>query len=490
MLLRNLSAASRRAWPGSSGSTRPTHTAGPVAGVRASFHTALAVLALLAFTALSAATLGAQPAVAATTLAQTQTELAAAKAELSARQRELDKLAQRYGAAQNDFAETADRLAEVQAEAARAATDLDTLRARLSGRLRGIYMNGGAGGLAVLGVFFEGDSLSGIFNRLDMLSRVLTGDEDVFSQVETQLAKLDTLRTELTSTQNLQAEQLTEIEQANEAAMKALEDSKDEYNTLRERVRRLEEEARKQEEARRVAAERARTQAASLSASRSSSSRSSGSSASSSGRTVGGSGWVFPVQGPNSFINDWGFSRSGGRSHKGTDIMTARNTPVVAVVNGVVSRTTPSESGLGGITIWLRGNDGNSYYYAHLTSIASGIRSGTGVSAGQVIGYAGNTGNARGGEVHLHFEITPRWWQCHQSLPHVDRQPVGARRRRARARCRPAQATGRGRGHAPRASRFQSQAATVSLNDSHSGFRPASSSLIAVASSLALMRSS
>ncbi len=411
MLLRNLSAASRRAWPRSLGSTRPTQTAGRLAGRRVLFHTTLAVAALVALTVLSAATFGAQPAVAATTLAQTQAELKAAKAELSARQRELDKLAERYGAAQHDFARTGDRLTEVKAEADRAAADLDTMRARLSDRLRGIYMDGGAGGLAVLGVFFEGDSLSGIFNRLDMLSRVLTGDEDVFAQVETQLAKLDALQADLTSTQNLQAQQLAEIEQANEAAMKALEDSKDEYNSLRERVRRLEEEARKQEEAKRLAAERARTQAAALSASRSSSSSgssgSSNSSGSSSGRAVSGSGWVFPVQGPNSFINDWGFSRSGGRTHKGTDIMTARNTPVVAVVNGVVSRTTPTESGLGGITIWLRGNDGNSYYYAHLTSIASGIRSGTRVSAGQVIGYAGNTGNARGGEVHLHFEIHP-----------------------------------------------------------------------------------
>ena len=410
MLLRNLSAAPRRAWPRSPGSTRSTQTVGPLAGLRVLFRTPFAVAALIALTLLSAATFGARPAVAATTLAQTQAELAAAKAELTARQRELDKLAQRYGAAQHDFAQTGDRLAEVKSEADRAATDLDTMRARLSSRLRGIYMDGGAGGLAVLGVFFEGDSLSGIFNRLDMLSRVLTGDEDVFTQVETQLAKLDTLQAELTSTQNLQAQQMAEIEQANEAAMKALEDSKDEYNALRERVRRLEEEARKQEEAKRLAAERARTQAAALSASRSSSSGSSGSSnsaGSSSGRAVGSSGWVFPVQGPNSFINDWGFSRSGGRTHKGTDIMTARNTPVVAVVNGVVSRTSPTESGLGGITIWLRGNDGNSYYYAHLTSIASGIRSGARVSAGQVIGYAGNTGNARGGEVHLHFEIHP-----------------------------------------------------------------------------------
>ncbi|MHB9148505.1 MAG: murein hydrolase activator EnvC family protein [Thermoleophilia bacterium] len=375
-------------------------------------------MAFIACGAIIAATFGAQPAVAATTLAQTQAELASAKAELRARQAELDKLAQRYSEAEHELAETEDRIVEVEAQADRAAADLETLRVRLNDRLRGIYMNGGSGGLAVLGVFFEGDTLSGILNRLDSLSRVLTGDEDVFSQVEVQLAKLDSLQQELGQKQDLQAVQLNEIEQANQAAMTALEDSKDEYKALQERVRRLQEEERrkqeeerkKQEEAERLAAaQAAQAKAATQSSSsaRSSSSGSSGSSSASSGRAVGGSGWVFPVEGPNSFINDWGFARSGGRSHKGTDIMTARNTPVVAVVNGTVKRTSASDSGLGGVTIWLTGSDGNSYYYAHLTSIASGIRAGSRVSAGQVIGYAGNTGNARGGEVHLHFEIHP-----------------------------------------------------------------------------------
>ena len=118
-------------------------------------------------------------------------------------------------------------------------------------------------------------------------------------------------------------------------------------------------------------------------------------------------GWVFPVQGPNSFVDSWGAPRSGGRTHKGTDIMTARGTPLVAVVEGTIKSTSPTDSGLGGITIYLRGSDGNTYYYAHLDSIKSGIKAGVHVDMGEVIGYAGNTGNASGGAVHLHFEIHP-----------------------------------------------------------------------------------
>jgi murein DD-endopeptidase MepM/ murein hydrolase activator NlpD len=116
--------------------------------------------------------------------------------------------------------------------------------------------------------------------------------------------------------------------------------------------------------------------------------------------------FMFPVDGPHSYINSWGAPRSGGRSHKGTDIMAPKGTNVVACVGGTVSRTNPRNSGLGGITIWLRGSNGSSYYYAHLDGIASGIGPGDSVGAGQLLGWVGDTGNAAGTD-HLHFEIHP-----------------------------------------------------------------------------------
>jgi murein DD-endopeptidase MepM/ murein hydrolase activator NlpD len=86
--------------------------------------------------------------------------------------------------------------------------------------------------------------------------------------------------------------------------------------------------------------------------------------------------------------------------------MASHGTPVVACVSGTILRTNPRDTGLGGITIWLRGNNGSSYYYAHLDGIASGIHAGASVSAGQTIGWVGCTGNANGC-YHLHFEIHP-----------------------------------------------------------------------------------
>lgn len=116
------------------------------------------------------------------------------------------------------------------------------------------------------------------------------------------------------------------------------------------------------------------------------------------------SGFVCPVAGSPSFINSWGFPRSGGRRHKGVDMFDPRGTPVVAVVNGTVALRTVN---LGGISTYLYGDDGNTYYYTHLDGYPSGLSSGQRVSAGEAVGYLGNTGNARYTSPHLHFEIRP-----------------------------------------------------------------------------------
>jgi len=119
-------------------------------------------------------------------------------------------------------------------------------------------------------------------------------------------------------------------------------------------------------------------------------------------RTIGG--LVCPQEEPMWFRNDWGNPRSGGRTHKGTDIFGARGQNVYAVTGGTLRTRT---GGLGGIALWLYGNDGNAYYFAHLDGWASGIQTGTRVSQGQVIGTVGNTGNASGGAHHTHFQLHP-----------------------------------------------------------------------------------
>ncbi|MGH2720762.1 MAG: murein hydrolase activator EnvC family protein, partial [Actinomycetota bacterium] len=116
-------------------------------------------------------------------------------------------------------------------------------------------------------------------------------------------------------------------------------------------------------------------------------------------------GMVMPIAGPVGYADTWGSPRSGGRRHQGTDVMAACGARVVAVADGSVS---PHQSGNGGRMLYLHAANGDTYLYSHLQGYAYGIGSGARVKAGQVIGYNGNTGNARGGPCHVHFEWHPK----------------------------------------------------------------------------------
>ena len=116
-------------------------------------------------------------------------------------------------------------------------------------------------------------------------------------------------------------------------------------------------------------------------------------------------GFVFPVTDPHTFSSTFGAPRSGGRSHEGADIFAPRGTPVVASENGIVANV--GNGTLGGIKLWVYGESGTQYYYAHMTAYAPGIVEGTPVEAGEVVGYVGTTGNAVGTPPHLHYEIHP-----------------------------------------------------------------------------------
>jgi murein DD-endopeptidase MepM/ murein hydrolase activator NlpD len=107
-----------------------------------------------------------------------------------------------------------------------------------------------------------------------------------------------------------------------------------------------------------------------------------------------------PVIGTVSFSNDWHAPRSGGTVHEGTDVAAPRATPSVAVVSGTIRHVTGAKSGY---AIWLRGDDGHDYFYAHFDAWTGTDRR---VYAGEWIGYVGDTGNATGFP-HLHFEIHP-----------------------------------------------------------------------------------
>jgi murein DD-endopeptidase MepM/ murein hydrolase activator NlpD len=124
-----------------------------------------------------------------------------------------------------------------------------------------------------------------------------------------------------------------------------------------------------------------------------------------------GRGIVCPVAGPRAFGDTWGAARSGGRSHEGVDMMSPGGTPLVAVESGSVQFKTTR---LGGNSVWLNGNSGTRYFYAHLSAWEGSSRS---VSQGEVIGYVGATGNTTAN--HLHFEVHPGGGRAVNPYPYV-----------------------------------------------------------------------
>jgi peptidoglycan LD-endopeptidase LytH len=102
------------------------------------------------------------------------------------------------------------------------------------------------------------------------------------------------------------------------------------------------------------------------------------------------------------FVDSWGNARSGGRRHQGIDIFAAKDTPVLSTTSGLVMRVGTNK--LGGQVVWILGPGLERHYYAHLNRYGA-IRAGDRIEAGAIIGYAGNSGNARGGPVHLHYGI-------------------------------------------------------------------------------------
>lgn len=133
---------------------------------------------------------------------------------------------------------------------------------------------------------------------------------------------------------------------------------------------------------------------------------------------------AFPVQGRgmSAVLSVFGDPREGGRrSHHGVDIFAPRNTPVLAVADGVVSRV--EVTNLGGNVVWLRDPERRqSIYYAHLERqlVSEGQR----VRKGDPVGLIGNSGNARSTPPHLHFGIYRRGRGPVDPWHHIRRLPL------------------------------------------------------------------
>lgn len=281
------------------------------------------------------------------------------------------QIAKAYGEAERDLNRTSRQITETNAAISDARRDIDQLQSDLRERVRRMYRMGGLG-------FFEFVLSAASFRdfslRVMTLQRDATRDEDLILKLRKKRAELAVQQGVLRDQKAAQSRQVASYR----AQARRLTISQQEQARI---ARQLEGLVRSEELARlfRIGGSLSR------------------------GRGIAFPLDACPAAGPRSFSDSWGAPRSGGRRHKGTDIMSPYGSPAAAVVSGRITRT--GSGGLGGLSIYLYGDDGNEYYYAHMSRNAVGA--GARVSAGQIISYVGDSGNARGGAPHIHFEIHP-----------------------------------------------------------------------------------
>jgi peptidoglycan LD-endopeptidase LytH len=306
--------------------------------------------------------------------------LASAQARVESARRAANAAAARYDEAQTRYFVLGDDIARARAGLRELRAHARQLEARARQRAIEAYVSGSSTGFEDL---VSGKDVLDAVRRTQFLDRANAAGDDAVDQLGAMQEELD-IREKKLATQLDRQRAINASLQREEGRLRgALAQAQSAEQALRARIA----------AAKRAAADRARI-------ARAQNVLDGGSSGGRSGVVISSGSWACPAPG-SAFSDSFGAPRSGGRRHQGTDMMAPRGSPIVAVVSGSISHST---SNLGGNQIWLHGSDGNTYFYAHLDSYVGPPRS---VSLGELIGHVGDTGNARGGPTHLHFEIHP-----------------------------------------------------------------------------------
>ncbi len=283
-------------------------------------------------------------------------------------------------------------LAVTRGELSGARRDLERSRGLLRDRIVSLYVEGTPTFAEVL---LTSGSLADAQEATDLIDQIARGDASAVAGVRVRRARLETLEEQQISAEAVRRRELAASEDRRAELDAALAGRRAVLDEARAELRRLVKEE-KERRARLAALEKARRAALT-------SMPYAGSTAIPGALPAGD--FLFPVAGPTTFTNDWMYPRAGGRSHQGIDLFAARGTPVVAVADGSLFNV--GYNGLGGWRLWVRDTSGNAFYYAHLSAYSPAAVEGASVARGTVLGYVGDTGDARGTPNHLHFEIHP-----------------------------------------------------------------------------------
>lgn len=333
-------------------------------------------------------------------------DLDQARREVAAVQADLDALAAQWADAVAREAQLQHDVAALERQISDSRLAIREFREQINARAVDMYMD--AAGVS-LDTVFGATTPSEIGPRTEYVGNIGRFDAMLLNAFTIRVSQFESEQADLDTLQLAQAEVVAELESVAVDLNARLERASTEYSALHAQF--LEEERARQIEAERRAREAAEAAAR---AATSTTTTQPGAQPPDSTTTTAApaapppsdtSGQVCPINGFNSFTDTWGAPRSGGRFHQGVDMLAARGTPVVAVEAGSIKRL--STSSLGGITVWLRGDSGDEFYYAHLDSWAPGLATGQRVSPGSALGTVGTSGNAPEHIPHLHWEYHP-----------------------------------------------------------------------------------
>ncbi len=264
-------------------------------------------------------------------------------------------------------------------------------RGLLGKRVNSIYRGGN---MDLISVILGAQDFESFLSRLGYLQKICEEDARTLKNIERLKNEVEKRDTELVENKAKQRVALNKIKAEKANLERGLKQKQELLSSVRVEIRVLEEE-----EKRRLEEERKKALA---DASKNASNGADGSEDTSS-FTPDGS-FTFPVAQPYTYCDSWLAPRVDHR-HQGCDIFALRGTPAIACVDGKILRLSTGK--LGGIGITLQDDNGNTYYYGHLDGYVSGVYEGMPTSAGQTIGYVGDTGNAKGTSPHVHFEVHP-----------------------------------------------------------------------------------
>lgn len=311
-------------------------------------------------------------------------------------QKELDRLAGEYGKVETQLAQTEAKQAALTKEQQEAQATIDTRSAALRARAGHMYKSGGA--TTMIGQLLTSSDFGEFVKRIHYMGVLGADDTQLMEELTVAQTRSNQVAAELEATETRQSRLAQNLSTQRDAVQGRLAEAK----RAEDQKRKAAEEALRSQ--RLSAQRRAQLEATAKGTPRITSATAASAPAgrvSSAGRFAK---FTLPLN-PSGFADTWGAARSGGRRHQGTDVMAPCGAPVYAVTDGTIQRT--SSGGLGGISLYLRATNGDVFYYTHLRGFSNGSAPGKRVAAGDVIAVNGNTGNARGGPCHVHFEWKP-----------------------------------------------------------------------------------